>query len=492
MARNFRLKLTVILIVLSLVLSFLIAMFDYFKLKENVIVSQANKISMAEDKIISSLSTIDTVYDLFDEEMAEKMKDFSFELIHKYEEESDFAQWDFHELKNKFEMEVFILDDKNTVVHSSFLEDIGLSFSECCPGFSKLLDDRREGDRFSHDGMDIQSRTGEIKKFSYIPTPDHHYLIELAVSLENEDLFKKFNFLETSKELEDTYDIIDSIHVYNSGGLLLGHKTENFEQKKIQEPFYSVFKEVGRSGEPKELTVEEEGHQKTYRYIPYKADERRGYSTDRVVEIVYNDSELTGLLHSYKNQFILQLGVIMIAAVGLSFIIGRLVATPIHLAFHDSLTGLKNRAAFEDEVQRNLARGNSIALLMIDLDNFKLVNDRLGHGEGDRILKQAARIISEVVEPSAIAARVGGDEFLVLFLDAEEQRIRRTAEDLLLNMQEGVSEMRIFDQIHLSISIGISFSDSGDTFETLYTKADEALYVSKDNGKNQYNVYGKY
>lgn len=482
-------KLTIILIIFSLLLSFVIALFDYMKLKENVVISQNTKISMAEDKIVSSLSTIDTVYDLFDEEMAKKMKDFSMELVHKYEEESNFERWDFQELKNRFGMEVFILDSKNTVVNSSFAEDIGLSFSECCPGFSKLLDSRREGDDFSHDGMDIQSRTGEIKKFSYTPTPDHLYLIELAVSLEQEEIFKQFNFLETSRELENTYDIIDSIHVYNVGGFLLGHKTENFKQKKIEEPFYSIFKEVSKSGKLQELIVEEEGRQKTYRYIPYEADEKRGYSTNRVVEIVYNDSELTGLLQSYKNQFIFQLLAIVIAAVAVSFLIGRLVATPIHLAFHDSMTGLKNRAAFEDEVQRNLAGRNDLALLMIDLDNFKLVNDRLGHGEGDRILKQTAAIIADVVGPKAIAARVGGDEFLVQFKSHAVHFVQRVAEELLVKIEEGVSDIKATEQIQISVSIGICFSEKDDNFDTLYAKADEALYVSKESGKNQYSIY---
>lgn len=489
MARNFRLKLTVILIVFSLVLSFVIAMFDYMKLKESVIASQAAKISMAEDKIISNLSTIDTVYDLFDKEMSDKMKEFSNELVQKYEEGSDFAQWNFDDLKKKYGMEVFILNENNTVLYSSFKQDIGLNFSDCCPKFSKLLDSRREGSNFSHDGMDIQSKTGEIKKFSYMPTPDHLYLIELAASLEDEEIFKKFNFLETSKELEDTYDIIDSIHVYNSGGFILGQKTDGYMQKKIEEPFFSVFNEVNRSGEVRELTLVADGHQKTYRYIPYVAEERRGYSTNRVVEIVYNDSELTGLLHTYKNQFIKQLLVIITAAVGLSFIIGRLVAAPIHLAFHDSMTGLKNRAAFEDEVQRSLVGSTPLALLMIDLDNFKQVNDRLGHGEGDRILKQAATMIAEVVEPKAVAARVGGDEFLVLFKKAEEHAVRQAAEELLLKIEGNVIGMRLTNEIPLSVSIGIAFSDRNDTFDTLYAKADSALYQSKENGKKRYSVH---
>ena len=151
--------------------------------------AQETKISMAEDKIINNLATIDKVYDLFDEQTAEMMESYSMELLEKYEEEPDFKKWDFELLKDKYKMDIFILDDTNTVIHSSFTEDVGTDFQECCPGFSSLLDERREGKTFTADGMDIQSKTGEVKKFSYMPTPDHKYLIELGFLLEDHEYF---------------------------------------------------------------------------------------------------------------------------------------------------------------------------------------------------------------------------------------------------------------------------------------------------------------
>lgn len=490
MFKNFRLKLTIILIVFSLLLSLLIAIFDYEKLRDTVLQSQKTKIAMAEDKIIHNLSTIDKVYHLFDKQIAETMETYSIELLSKYEAQPDFNEWDFKELQAKYKMDIFIMNNENTVIHSSFPQDVGLDFGECCPGFSKLLNERREGQVFTHDGMDIQSKTGEIKKFSYMPTSDQKYIIELGVLLEDQDIFKQFNFLTTIESLLKEYETIDSIKVYNSGGNHLGIKTENFQNEKIEQPFLEIFEQVRGSGQSKELVVDEDGSRTTYRFIPYMADETRGYSTKRVVEIAYNNNEMTGILLEYKNQFLLQLVAILIGSVVLSFFIARLVARPIHLAFHDSLTGLKNRAAFEDEIQKRFERKNKkIAILMIDLDNFKSVNDYLGHGEGDRILKVAASTIDEVIGTENLAARVGGDEFLVLLDTDEINSVKKLAEKLIRAMADRLIEQLGNNEIRTSISIGVAVATEKDTFESLYEKADQALYKSKENGKNQFSLY---
>lgn len=490
MLKNFRFKLTIILIVFSLILSLMIAVFDYAKLKKTVLHAQETQISMAEDKIINNLSTIDKVYDLFDVQTSETMKAHTMEMLKMYDEAPDFKKWDFEALKDKYNMDIFILDHTNTIIHSSFIEDLGMSFKECCPKFSGLLDERRLGGTFTTDGMDIQSRTGEVKKFSYMPTPDHKYLIELGFLLEDQDLFKQFNFLETIDDLVKEYDIINSIKVYNSGGNPLGVKTENYEQKSIQPPYREVFEKVRGSSKPDELVISEGGERVTYRYIPYSADEKKGYSTERVVEIAYNNQEMAGLLAEYKNQFLVQLLVILFGSVALSFLIARLVSKPIHMALHDSLTGLKNRLAFEDEISKRLEQKNrNFGLMMIDLDNFKGVNDHLGHGEGDRILKIAAATIEEVTGPDHFAARVGGDEFVVLIDLGHSPNVESLAADLLQSMNERMDIQLAAENVQTSISIGVVVASETDTFESLYEKADKALYKSKQKGKNQFNIY---
>lgn len=487
--KNLRVKLTIVLLVFSLLLSILIAVVDYEKLRDTVLQSQKTEIQFAEDKIIHNLSTIDKVYNLFDMDMAKKMEDISTELLMKYETEPDFGKWDFNALKEVYEMDIFILDETNTVTYSSFEADIGLDFKACCSGLSALLDKRRAEGVFTHDGLDLQSKTGELKKFSYMPTPDHRYLFELGVLLEDKEIFKQFSFMTTIDSLQQEYDIIDSIHVYNSGGNLLGVKTKNFKTNMIDDRFLDVFEQVRKNGETEEVIVSENGEKLTYRFIPYMADEIRGYSTKRIVAIAYNNDLVAGILSQYKNQFFRQLIAILIGVVVLSFIIARIVARPIHLAFHDSLTGLSNRAAFEDEMQKRVHRNKKHSLMMIDLDNFKSINDRLGHIEGDKILKVFALTIKDSLSPGQLAARVGGDEFLILVDSDEIEKVEQKAMVLIRNFNSKMDDYSHDLGIQTSLSIGIAVSATKEPFDELYARADKALYKSKMNGKNQYSVF---
>lgn len=464
----------------------MIVWFDYGKLKERVLLGHVTKIEMAERKIIDSLTTIDSVYSLLDYQMADEMEVYSDELLAKYEQEPNFNKWDFPELKKRFNMEIFIINEDNKVIHSSMSKDIGLEFQKCCTGLANLLTERREGTAFTHDGMDLQQRTGEMKKFSYMPTPDHKYLIELSFALEDKEVFQQFNFMKTISILEDKYDEIDAIRVYNSIGHQLGVK----EVRKVLPGMRSVIRETLRSEQPQERVLQVEEGNVTYRYIPYIADDPRGLSTKRVVEIIHNNGELEGLLGTYRDEFILQLLLIIVAAVGLSSIIARLVAKPVYLAFHDSLTGLKNRAAFDEEIKKRLEKKHgNVALMMIDIDNFKKVNDSLGHGEGDRILKLAATAIQNITGPSHVVARVGGDEFVVILSKIKESELKQLAERMVNKLKEELLAQRQLENMDVSISIGIAYATMQDEADTLYDKADYALYKSKENGKNQFSFY---
>ena len=491
MNKYFRLQLTIILIVFSLVISSIIALFDYGKLKESVRIGHETKIEMAEDGIINSLHTIDKAYNFFDYKIVDEMEENSNKLIDMYEVNPEFETWNFDALSKRFGMDIYIINLENIIEYSSLAEDIGLNFEVCCASLSKLLDERRMSNAFHHDGMDIQQSSGEIKKFSYMPTPDQKYIIELGVLLGDDEIFKQFNFMTTIEGLIEDYEAINTINVYNSSGFLLGYTVIDNVPKKIDDEMRTIFNDVVRSGEANEIVEESNQGLVTYRYIPYVADEKRGLSTNRVVEIVYNDAELEGMLEYYQNEFIIQLIVIILASVALSFIIARLVAKPIYLAFHDSLTGLKNRAAFEDEIKKRLMKKkNSVALMMIDLDNFKAVNDSLGHSEGDRILKYTGKTIQDIAGSSNIASRVGGDEFVVVFSDIQKEEIKEIAQLMVDKINDEFTLLRNGENIDVSISVGIAYAIEGDDVNKLYDRADSALYTSKENGKNRFTICG--
>ena len=164
------------------------------------------------------------------------------------------------------------------------------------------------------------------------------------------------------------------------------------------------------------------------------------------------------------------------------------------LAHHDLLTGLPNRALLLDRLEFILAtarrRNSQVALLFIDLDNFKTVNDSLGHMAGDQLLKIIAARIPGVLRSGDVVSRHGGDEFLVVLPDLGEQGPVPVAEKLLATIAE---PMELEGQsISVSPSIGISvFPRDGDSADMLIRHADAAMYLAKQRGRNNYQFFNE-
>ena len=163
-----------------------------------------------------------------------------------------------------------------------------------------------------------------------------------------------------------------------------------------------------------------------------------------------------------------------------------------HMARHDSLTALPNRLLFHEKMADGLVRvtsgGESMAVMCLDLDNFKPVNDSLGHPVGDKLLQSVAHRLCGVLGGTDTIARLGGDEFAIL----HPVRTVQDAEILARRVISCVSEPLMVDgqEITTSISIGIAIApDNGTTSEILMKSADLALYRSKDQGRNTYRYF---
>jgi diguanylate cyclase (GGDEF)-like protein/PAS domain S-box-containing protein len=162
-------------------------------------------------------------------------------------------------------------------------------------------------------------------------------------------------------------------------------------------------------------------------------------------------------------------------------------------AFHDSLTGLANRALFADRLEHALARthrfGQSIAVLFIDLDDFKTVNDSLGHGEGDHLLIAVAERLVGAVRAGDTIARMGGDEFAVLIEDPVEAEAPLAVAQRLLAALEAPFE-RDAKELFVHASVGVATSTSrSQTADELLRDADVSMYMAKSNGKNRVELF---
>jgi diguanylate cyclase (GGDEF)-like protein len=166
-----------------------------------------------------------------------------------------------------------------------------------------------------------------------------------------------------------------------------------------------------------------------------------------------------------------------------------------HQALHDGLTGLANRAQFRERVGRALDRsrgrdGRPFAILFIDLDDFKRLNDTLGHARGDDVLVVAARRVEESLRPTDMAARLGGDEFAVLLDDVGDEALAlsiaiRLADSLREPMQLGDAA----PAIAASIGVALSGNDVHETADDLLRNADVAMYAAKASSRGRAEVF---
>jgi diguanylate cyclase (GGDEF)-like protein/PAS domain S-box-containing protein len=171
----------------------------------------------------------------------------------------------------------------------------------------------------------------------------------------------------------------------------------------------------------------------------------------------------------------------------------RLEEELINMAYYDSLTGLPNRRLFQDRFTQALLSakryGHNLAVMYLDLDDFKSVNDTYGHGVGDQLLKIAsARLVNCIRDPDTIC-RVGGDEFLVLLQQFEaSDDLEKIASRMIESLNQLIS---IQDHdITITCSIGAAImSNDIDNGDALIQLADMAMYTSKNKGKNQFTLY---
>ncbi len=501
--KNVRYIFAVVIIIIFYFILILVS-YNNYRNKVEIIKSEYDaKHKLVEGSIYNTIKYADSMFGLIDQQLTDEMENKSLLLVDKYTKEPDVMAWNIEELKRQIgDYDIYIINEDLRVIRTTFKEDLGLDFSKL-PSFSKLLRSRLEDNSFVTDRVDVSTTTGQLMKYSYFPTPDHKYILELSINLE--ERFPVINELDSfslAQNLTSQYRSVENIVIYKSHfdgkGILKISKTKPYYQVVMDTKKTELIKKALKSNEVQivELTNDSSGNSFTHKYIPYVVNTKEGeYSwwNSYVIEVVYNNL-IFEELGQQKNAFWKYVALITLVYLTFAFIILYLLLKSEHMAYHDALTNLPNRKLLEKYINQAILGTKKsdfqLAILFLDLNNFKDINDTYGHDVGDQVLKEVSARLTANLRKNDIISRLGGDEFTILLLNI---RSGDEITKVVYKINNLFKSPLIVDthEVFIKCSIGISrYPDDGDESDTLMKKADIAMYHAK-NKQLGYVIYNE-
>lgn len=483
-------------IIFSLVIVMILIFFNqYSSIKKEVEDKYEIRQQLIEKNILQTVNYINNAYQIVEKQLNQKMQKYSEEMLAKYRRNPDFDKWDLKEMKILFSgYDIYIIDQSLKVIKTTNQEDLGLDFSKF-GSFARVLKRRITANQFEADRIDLATNTGEIKKYSYLSTPDGKYLFELSVSVEDQyPSLKDLNIFKDATVLTAEYEMVKNISFYSVEPLK--HRVAKIRNSK--KPYLSpdapeIEKELAGQAIIQKQIQTSRGKlddKLRYRFFPaLVADQnmQQGWNS-YVVGIIYDDRVKLKEIRNHKILFIINILILtLFFSTFIAFIV-YLLKKFEDQAHHDKLTGLANRKyfakKFEKLKEKTLLTGDNIGLIFIDVNRFKAINDNYGHDIGDRVLEHIAAKMKNNLKNEDIIARLGGDEFLIALSNLKSKtKIIKVAKRLIKELN---GYLIIEDhKIEISVSCGISFYPE-DSFELnkLIKNADSAMYKAKRENKS--------
>jgi diguanylate cyclase (GGDEF)-like protein len=419
-------------------------------------------------------------------------------LLQKYKEDSNIYNWNLEEIQSNMKgFDIYIIDSNLKVIRSTLKDDIGLDFKQFS-NFSKLLSKRLNGNQLIIDRLDLSINTGEIKKYSYMPTPDNKYLLELSADIKN--IFPELidiNMYTEAKNLTREFKTVENISFYKyfpETGVSGRLKTQG---SGLYEDISKFEKEYIEEAYTKRKVVTAENYNETnydLTFIPNLIDEAKQNNPwdSYLIGINYNNNIMLTEINKTKNLFLINAFIMFVALVILTVSVIYLLNKFEFMAYHDQLTKLPNRELFVEQTKVKMNKNNKkTAVIFIDINNFKDINDNFGHDTGDKILGASAEVLKEELAPDDFICRMSGIEFALSISGLEDTAsVEKKAAEIIRIFNKPLKIGR--SQFFISVSLGISiYPDQGDNIEELFKKADHAMYRAKKEQRD-YVIYNDY
>ncbi|QZY54840.1 EAL domain-containing protein [Crassaminicella profunda] len=518
---------------------------------DNILQDQKQDIMLQSKEKVCAF---DTILFAIDQELKEKSEKYilgiSKELEERIKMQKDMTNDEMKNIAQKFSVsEIYVINKEGTIIYTSFPQDENFNLFDTGRGFEKFLKSLYGQGKVRHQNITVSSNTGILNRYTYYGPTGRDYII--SVSIDIKDYVKKnypkeyydFVFSRLFQSIAEDNKYLVGIDIYsnnnvNSWSLL--HTGKKFDKSKIW---------ISKLRKEEKICTYKDGLHYCYHVFRLNASEY-DFTRKLYIELIYDFSVLE---KSKSDVFAFAIGISFLMILITFFITSKFfdkyvikrmniinnglkmiakgqydhhieiqsndelsdIADNInkmkekiksreeellkkreqihHLAYYDSLTGLPNRALFEEKIsialeEAKLNKGK-LALLYMDLDNFKKVNDTIGHMFGDLLLKNVGRLLKKYLGGRATVTRLGGDEFVAVLpkIEGSQELI-----PIIENMIKSFQNPWILDdsEFYITVSIGITlYPKDGETSHILLKNADTAMYSAKNNGKNSYHFY---
>lgn len=264
----------IIIVAIALIMIFAVST-QYTDTREVIEEKYRNQQQLVEKNILQTVTYIDDAYAIAEQQLNQEMREYSQEMVAEYRRNPDVMEWDLLDLQERFPgYDIYIVDENLQIIRTTYEEDLGLDFSKF-GSFATILRERMAGDQFEVDRLDLSTQAGEIKKYSYMPSPDNRYLFELSVSIdERYPSFQSLNLFRDATSLTEEYEVVEDIGFYSVEPLRLGvAKLRNSKRPYLNPDVPEFEEELARqaiiNNSMQRSTRSIEGTQQSYRFSPH-------------------------------------------------------------------------------------------------------------------------------------------------------------------------------------------------------------------------------
>jgi len=320
----------ILMIIIPILLA--LTLIDYIRTKLDMESNFLNAKEQAKTSILQAIKMAESAYTLYSSTLDSEMKK-GFSIFLKAYEESGRApeKIDLTKLKKELggNMDLYIIDENDVVIKTTYETDLGLDF-EIYPEFKDYLKEVRKNGIFSSHRITPEIRTGNLRKFAYLPTPDGKYILELGlVSHEFSDIVNELNYLKIAKELAADYAILRGIRVFDMNGHLIGNPKETADIRTMVN-----IKKVVQNKKNMNVRGEEQGISYTYLYVRSTGETYQTEST-RVVELTWNTLMIQRELRKKGISHFAVGALAIIGSILITFYTSHRISQPIHKIVKD-------------------------------------------------------------------------------------------------------------------------------------------------------------